>query len=194
MARPALDALGYFYAIQLEPERQPTRFKLGWASVLERRLAQHQRERKRPDARIVASWPCRFGWEQTIIAEATRAQCLNVRGEEFLTDDPEVLLASLEGYFAQNDACSDEFPVDLLRQAFKFRQPRSKKRRQRVAGEGGFFLVPEVAERFGVHVETVRLWLRSGRLRGTLLMSKQAGYRIPASEVERLLTGQPPAD
>jgi len=53
--------------------------------------------------------------------------------------------------------------------------------------------VEEAADRLRVHAETVRRWLRSGRLRGHLL-SERAGYRIPASEVERLLTGQNPAD
>jgi excisionase family DNA binding protein len=53
--------------------------------------------------------------------------------------------------------------------------------------------VDEAADRLRVHPETVRRWLRSGKLRGNLL-SERAGYRIPASEVERLLTGQPPAD
>ena len=46
--------------------------------------------------------------------------------------------------------------------------------------------VPEVAERLRVQDETVRRWLRSGRLRGVLL-SRRAGYRVPASEVRRLL-------
>lgn len=53
--------------------------------------------------------------------------------------------------------------------------------------------VEEAAARLRVHTETVRRWLRSGKLRGHLL-SERAGYRIPAGEVERLLTGQPPAD
>jgi len=56
-----------------------------------------------------------------------------------------------------------------------------------------YLTVEQAAERLGIHEETVRRWLRSHKLRGTLL-SERAGYRIPASEVERLLTGQPPAD
>lgn len=50
--------------------------------------------------------------------------------------------------------------------------------------------VDEVATRLRVHAETVRRWLRSGKLHGHLL-GDRAGWRIPASEVERLLTGQP---
>jgi excisionase family DNA binding protein len=49
--------------------------------------------------------------------------------------------------------------------------------------------VPEVAEQLRVTEETVRRWLRSGRIRGISLGSKRAGWRIPESEVRRLLSG-----
>ncbi len=54
--------------------------------------------------------------------------------------------------------------------------------------------VPEVAQRLRVTAETVRRWLRAGRLRGARI-SDAAGYRIPRSEVARLLRelGLPPA-
>lgn len=44
----------------------------------------------------------------------------------------------------------------------------------------------EVAAVFRVKVATVRRWLRTGKLRGTPL-SGRAGWRIPRSEVRRLL-------
>jgi len=47
--------------------------------------------------------------------------------------------------------------------------------------------VKQVAERFGVRLETVRRWLKEGRLRGTMPGGTKVGYRIPESEVERLL-------
>ena len=46
--------------------------------------------------------------------------------------------------------------------------------------------VAEVAARLKVNRETVRRWLRSGVIRGTLL-GDRAGWRIPASEVQRLM-------
>ena len=46
--------------------------------------------------------------------------------------------------------------------------------------------VDEAAEKFGVHDQTVRRWLRAGRLPGTLL-SRRAGYRIRRTDVERAL-------
>jgi excisionase family DNA binding protein len=47
--------------------------------------------------------------------------------------------------------------------------------------------VSEVADRLRVRQETVRRWLKEGKLRGTLLGGSRSGYRIPESEVERLL-------
>jgi excisionase family DNA binding protein len=49
------------------------------------------------------------------------------------------------------------------------------------------YTVKEVAERLRLNPETIRVWLRSGRLRGVLLGGRKSGYRIPDSEVQRLL-------
>ena len=47
--------------------------------------------------------------------------------------------------------------------------------------------VDEVARRLKLHPETVRRWIRAGRLRAISLGSDRAGLRIRASEVARLL-------
>jgi len=47
--------------------------------------------------------------------------------------------------------------------------------------------VKEFAERLKLNPETVRRWIKSGRVHGTSLGSDRGGYRIPASEVERIL-------
>ena len=46
--------------------------------------------------------------------------------------------------------------------------------------------VRQAAERLQVTEATVRRWLRTGQMRGTYL-SDRAGWRIPASEVRRVL-------
>jgi excisionase family DNA binding protein len=48
--------------------------------------------------------------------------------------------------------------------------------------------VEEVAERLKLSQETIRIWLRTGRLRGIRLGTRRSGWRVPASEMERLLT------
>lgn len=52
--------------------------------------------------------------------------------------------------------------------------------------EQEFLTVEETAQRIGVHEQTVRRWLRTGQMLGTLI-TRQAGYRIPRDEVERVL-------
>ncbi len=48
--------------------------------------------------------------------------------------------------------------------------------------------VPEVAELLGVTDETIRRWLRDGRLEGVLL-SRRAGWRVRSDAVDRMLKG-----
>jgi excisionase family DNA binding protein len=61
--------------------------------------------------------------------------------------------------------------------------------RRRGAGAGGppgrFLGVQEVAGRLGVHPETVRRWLRDGRLAGANV-GGSGGYRIAEAEVDRV--------
>jgi excisionase family DNA binding protein len=52
-----------------------------------------------------------------------------------------------------------------------------------------FLTVPEVAERLRMNPETIRVWLRDGRLSGVRPGGKRAGWRIPESEVRRVLSG-----
>ena len=55
--------------------------------------------------------------------------------------------------------------------------------------EEEYLTVTEAAIRMKVNPETVRVWLRQGRLGGSRLGGTKAGYRIPRSEVERILRG-----
>lgn len=52
-----------------------------------------------------------------------------------------------------------------------------------------YLTVPEVAERLRLTPATIRRWLREGKLRGVLL-NDRAGYRVPESEVGRILRGE----
>ncbi len=51
--------------------------------------------------------------------------------------------------------------------------------------------VPEVAERLRVRQETVRRWISEGTICGTMVGGRRSGYRIPESEVDRILRGEP---
>ena len=49
------------------------------------------------------------------------------------------------------------------------------------------FTVPDVAARLQVSEETVRTWLRSGRLRGLRPGGRRAGWRVRQSDLERFM-------
>jgi excisionase family DNA binding protein len=46
--------------------------------------------------------------------------------------------------------------------------------------------VKQVAERLKIHEETVRVWLRQGKLRGRRI-SDRMGWRVAASELDRFI-------
>lgn len=48
-----------------------------------------------------------------------------------------------------------------------------------------FVTVHEAARRFGVHIETVRRWIRDDKLAATRIRFGRPGYRIDMTEVER---------
>ena len=56
------------------------------------------------------------------------------------------------------------------------------------------YTVSEVAERLRVNPETVRVWLREGRMHGALMGGRRGGYRIKESEVARVETEGPAED
>jgi excisionase family DNA binding protein len=55
-----------------------------------------------------------------------------------------------------------------------------------IAMEDRLLTVREVAETLRVHPETVRRWLRQGKVKGIMLGGDRGGYRISTSEVARV--------
>jgi excisionase family DNA binding protein len=51
--------------------------------------------------------------------------------------------------------------------------------------ESSLLTVEDVAARLSVKPDTVRRWLRQGRLRGVLPGGRRLGYRVPIAELER---------
>jgi hypothetical protein len=72
---------GCFYIIQLVPELDPKRLKLGFAGDLSDRLAQHRTAA--PTAKIVKSWPCRRSWETTVMDCLSAVSCRHILNEVF---------------------------------------------------------------------------------------------------------------
>jgi hypothetical protein len=62
---------GLFYLIQLEPDHDPGRFKVGFASNMAERLRDHRCSA--PFAEVLETWPCHKLWEKTAIVCVTQS-------------------------------------------------------------------------------------------------------------------------
>lgn len=65
VSAPQPDVGGVFYLIQLEPEHDPGRFKLGFATNIDERLRSHKTAA--PFSKVLKTWPCKLLWEKTAI-------------------------------------------------------------------------------------------------------------------------------
>lgn len=88
---------GVFYLIQLEPERDPLRFKLGFATNIEERLRSHKTAA--PFSEVIKTWPCRLLWEKTAIDSISRG-CERIHTEIFRGASIEVISERCEQFFA----------------------------------------------------------------------------------------------
>ena len=72
---------GVFYVIQVVPELDPKRIKLGFANDLDDRLAQHRTAA--PTAKVLKSWPCKRSWEATVMDCLSSVACRHILNEIF---------------------------------------------------------------------------------------------------------------
>jgi excisionase family DNA binding protein len=49
--------------------------------------------------------------------------------------------------------------------------------------------VEDVTNKLGLNRETIRRWIRGGKIKGIKIGADAAGYRIPEREVHRILQG-----
>ena len=89
--------VGVFYVIQLVPDLDPKRLKLGFAESLEQRLSQHRTAA--PTARLLRAWPCKRAWELTAIDALTRERCRLILNEVFECDEPDALVNRGDAFF-----------------------------------------------------------------------------------------------
>lgn len=94
---PASNGDGYFYVIQLIPELDPHRIKVGFASDANARLDAHRTSA--PTAELVLTWPCKRCWEKSAIDCATKEGCELIRGEVFTCKDIDALVARCDTFF-----------------------------------------------------------------------------------------------
>ncbi len=105
----AISDVGVFYVIQLVPDLDPRRLKLGFAESLEQRLSQHRTAA--PTARVLRAWPCKRSWEPTVIDALTRNGCRLILNEVFECDEPEALVKRGDAFFSMLPAPDDKVPL-----------------------------------------------------------------------------------
>ena len=102
MAEASSDALDYspeigrFYLIQLEPEHDAGRFKVGFTTDLTGRLRHHRCSA--PFARYLKYWPCRRSWERAAI-DCTTVNTEQLHTEVFRGASLDDVLARAERFF-----------------------------------------------------------------------------------------------
>jgi hypothetical protein len=89
--------IGVFYLLRLEPDYDPNRFKVGFASNLNERLRQHRCSA--PYVQVVKTWPCRRLWEKTVI-ECVTEGCERLHTEIFKAQSIETLEAKCDQFFS----------------------------------------------------------------------------------------------
>ncbi len=91
------DEVGYFYVVQLEPEHDPGRFKLGFTLDLDYRLAKHRTAA--PFAEYKQTWPCHRTWERAAI-DCVAHGADPVRSEVYRASSLDEVLRRADAFFA----------------------------------------------------------------------------------------------
>jgi|SRR5262245_20563697 len=107
---PFIDERGVFYVIQLEPEHDPRRVKVGFGD-LDERFRDHRCSV--PFARVVKSWPCRRTWERAVTDCITEGY-EQLGKEVFCTTSLEDILARAERFFALMPVLSDRDGLNTI--------------------------------------------------------------------------------
>ena len=88
---------GVFYLLQLEPNHDPGRLKVGFATSLAERLRKHRCSA--PLTTVVRTWPCKRLWEQTAIDCVADGCEERLSREVFRTASLESVIAKCERFF-----------------------------------------------------------------------------------------------
>ncbi len=85
-----INDIGVFYIIQLIPELDEKRIKLGFAEDINSRLSQHKTAS--PTAKVIKTWVCKRSWEKTIIDCLSSYNCSLILNEVFECENFEEII------------------------------------------------------------------------------------------------------
>ncbi len=97
-SRPVENGIGVLYLVQIMPDADSSRIKLGYASDANRRLASYRTVS--PTAAIVKTWPCRATWERAAIDSLTTENCTLIGGEVYTCTDIDRLIQRGDTFFS----------------------------------------------------------------------------------------------
>jgi len=89
---------GVFYIVQLIPELDKNRVKLGFAADIAHRITEHRTAS--PTAEVARTWPCKRTWEKTVIDTLTGRHCRLLNNEVYECDDIRELVEVGNNLFA----------------------------------------------------------------------------------------------
>jgi hypothetical protein len=98
LTQAAENGHGWFYIVQVVPDLDPLRVKLGFATDPVRRLEAHRTVS--PTAQILKTWRCRLSWETVAIQSISRVDCQPIGGEVFTCTDLDALVQRADAFFA----------------------------------------------------------------------------------------------
>jgi hypothetical protein len=104
--------VGYFYVVQLEPNHDPGRFKVGFSTDMDGRMAKHRCSA--PFAKCIRQWPCFRSWEKAAI-DCVTAGCEKLHTEVFRAKSIEDVIKRCEAFFnlmPSADICVAEDSAD----------------------------------------------------------------------------------
>jgi len=111
---PVIPELGVFYVVQLEPDHDPGRFKVGFASNMAERLRAHRCSA--PFSVVLKTWPCRSLWEKTAI-DSVCDGCERLHTEVFRIDTIDKVISKCDAFFSlmpclqnSNEITQDSMP------------------------------------------------------------------------------------
>lgn len=89
--------VGVFYLLQLEPEHDPGRLKVGFTTDLDGRIRKHRCSA--PFATCIKAWPCRRNWERTAI-DCVTAGLQQLHTEVFRAPSLTEVVSKAEEFFS----------------------------------------------------------------------------------------------
>jgi hypothetical protein len=104
---------GVFYLLQLEPELDPGRFKVGFAASMPERL--RQLRCSAPFVTVIKTWPCRRLWEKTAI-DSVAAGCERLYTEVFRSGSLDEIMGRCDRLFAVMPPVQASTPNQALQQ------------------------------------------------------------------------------